>query len=125
MARQYNGDYIVPKINDSTHSLAQLYIFPLTNSIGSKVRTTNPGEGVQLVMGKSGLEAAEPMTVGKMFQETVARFPEHPALRHKEGEDWQTLTYREYYSSSLRAAKSFLKVCPCSGYHDNRCIVPQ
>ena len=94
--------------------------FAVTNGIVSgnvaqhqrrKVRTTVPGEGVDLLIGESGIEAAEPITVGKMFQETVAKYPTHPALRYKEGGEWKTITYSEYYNLSIKAAKAFLKVC--------------
>ncbi len=62
-------------------------------------------------IGKSGLEAVEPTTVGRTFQKTVANYPTHPALRHKEGEEWKTITYTDYYNLCVRAAKGFLKVC--------------
>ena len=75
-----------------------------------KVRTTVPYEGVDLLIGESGIEAAEPITVGKMFQDTVAKYPAHPALRYKEGGEWKTITYSEYYNLSIKAAKAFLKV---------------
>lgn len=75
-----------------------------------KVRTTDPSDGVDLAMGVKGIEAAPPITVGQMFQETVRKFPSHPALRYKEGGEWKSITYEEYYKLSIRAAKSFLKV---------------
>lgn len=75
-----------------------------------KVRTTDPSDGVDLAMGVKGIEAVPPITVGQMFQETVRKFPSHPALRYKEGGEWKSITYDEYYELSIRAAKSFLKV---------------
>ena len=76
----------------------------------TKVYSINPGEGVDLAMGESGITAEEPMTVGQMFQETMGKIPDHPALRYKEGETVQVITYREYYAQVIRAAKAFLKV---------------
>ncbi len=65
---------------------------------------------MDLAIGTSGLEAAEPTTVGRMFQDTVAKFPDQPAIRYKEGDVWVPLTYREYYNQCIKAAKGFLKV---------------
>ena len=50
----------------------------------TKVRTWMPGEKVDLVIGESGIEAEEPMTVGQLFKDAVARFQMHPALKYKE-----------------------------------------
>ena len=75
-----------------------------------KVRTTDPSEGVDLAMGVTGIAAIPPITVGQMFQETVRKFPSHPALRYKEEGEWKSITYDGYYKLCIRAAKSFLKV---------------
>ena len=74
------------------------------------VRTWNPDEKVDLAIGESGIEAEEPMTVGQLFKDAVARFPTHPALKYKEDGIWKTITYTEYYDLCIKAAKSFLKV---------------
>lgn len=81
-----------------------------------KVRTTDPSEGVDLAMGMKGMEAVPPITVSQMFQETVRKFPSHPALRYKEEGEWKSITYNGYYELCIRAAKSFLKV---------RCMITQ
>ena len=75
-----------------------------------KVRTTAPSDGADLAVGVKGIEAIPPITVGKMFQETVGKFPSHPALRYKEEGEWKTITYQEYYQLCIKASKSFLKV---------------
>ena len=75
-----------------------------------KVRTWNPGEKVDLAIGESGIEAEEPMTVGQLFKNVVARFPMHSALKYEEDEIWKTITYTGYYNLCIKAAKSFLKV---------------
>lgn len=61
-------------------------------------------------MGESGPEAEPTMTVNQMFTSTVQRFGNYNALGWKEGEQWKTMTYSEYYKSCRTAAKSFLKV---------------
>lgn len=61
-------------------------------------------------MGESGPEAEPAMTVNQMFTSTVQRFGNYSALGWKEGEQWKTMTYTEYYQSCRTAAKSFLKV---------------
>ena len=75
-----------------------------------KVRTTDPSEGVDLAMGVKGMEAVPPITVSQMFQETVRKFPSHPALRYKEEGEWKSIAYSRYYKLCSRAAKSFLKL---------------
>ena len=79
--------------------------------------TTDPSAGVDLAMGPEGIQADRPLTVGKMMQETVARFPQREALRHKAGDEWKAITYKEYYELSVKAAKSFLKVSKHTTLH--------
>ena len=79
---------------------------------GSRVRTSNPHETVHILRSDQGLEAADPVTVGQMFMETVKKYPTRPALCSKEScdEDWKEITFAEYYKLSFQAAKSFIKV---------------
>ena len=72
--------------------------------------TTNPAEGVDLIIGRTGLEAEAPTTVGRVFKDTVERIPDHPAHMYKENGQWKSITYKEYYNRCFAAAKSFLKV---------------
>ena len=73
--------------------------------------SVDPSQGVDLIVsGASELERAEPTTIGRVFRETVAKVPDHPALRYKEEGEWKTITYSQYYSNCVQAAKSFLKV---------------
>ena len=65
---------------------------------------------IDLAIGESGIEAETPITVGQLLQNTVTRFPVHPALKYKEEGIWKTITYTVYYNLCIRAAKSFLKV---------------
>ena len=65
---------------------------------------------MELTIGKSDIEAEEPVTVGQLFRDVVARFPKHPALKYKEDGIWKAITYTGYYGLCIKAAKSFLKV---------------
>ena len=76
----------------------------------TKVRTWMPDEEVDRARGESGIEAEKPITVGQLFKHAVERFPKHTALKYKEGGEWKSFTYIEYYDECIRAAKSFLKV---------------
>lgn len=78
----------------------------------TKVRSTNPFDGPDIVIGESGICAEEPVTIGQMMKLTVSKIPDHPALRYKTGEDtWNDVTFQQYYDLSMTVAKSFLKVC--------------
>eukprot|EP00731_Ephydatia_muelleri_P030983 Em0022g497a len=72
--------------------------------------TTNPAEGVDLLIGETGLEAEAPITVGRMFKDTAERLPDHPAHMYKENDEWRPITYKQYYDRCFAAAKSFLKI---------------
>ena len=72
--------------------------------------TTNPAEGIDLLIGETGLEAEAPITVGRMFKDTAERLPDHPAHMYKENDEWKPITYKQYYDRCFAAAKSFLKV---------------
>ena len=76
----------------------------------TKVRTWIADDKVDLAIGMLGIKAEAPVTVGEVFKHAVKRFPKHPALKYKEDGIWKTITYTEYYSLCIKAAKSFLKV---------------
>lgn len=75
-----------------------------------KVWTTAPGEGVDLALEKDGPASAKPITVGEMFQDTFQKYPNREALFYKEDGQWIGVTFAQYYSNCLQAAKSFKKV---------------
>uniref|UniRef100_A0A673IEQ5 Long-chain-fatty-acid--CoA ligase ACSBG2 n=1 Tax=Sinocyclocheilus rhinocerous TaxID=307959 RepID=A0A673IEQ5_9TELE len=77
---------------------------------GTELWTTHRDGEVKLRMGESGPEAEPPLTVNQMFTSTVQRFGNYNALGWKDGEQWKTMTYNEYYKSCRTAAKSFLKL---------------
>ncbi|XP_036377355.1 long-chain-fatty-acid--CoA ligase ACSBG2 [Megalops cyprinoides] len=72
---------------------------------------TSRGDGeVKLRLSESGPAAEPAVTVHQMFMSAVERFPKHTALGWKEGEQWKTLNYEQYYQQCRTAAKSFLKL---------------
>ncbi|KAL1270036.1 hypothetical protein QQF64_032325 [Cirrhinus molitorella] len=90
-------------------------VTPRPNSLslptkGTELWTTHRDGEVKLRMGESGPEAEPPLTVNQMFTSTVQRFGNYNALGWKEGEQWKTMTYNDYYKSCRTAAKSFLKL---------------
>ncbi|KAL6465440.1 hypothetical protein MHYP_G00255730 [Metynnis hypsauchen] len=72
--------------------------------------STEREKAVKLKMAESGPGSEPPVTVHQMFQDTVDKYGEHPALRWKKDGAWLTLTYREYQQQCRMAAKSFLKL---------------
>ncbi|XP_016326933.1 long-chain-fatty-acid--CoA ligase ACSBG2-like isoform X2 [Sinocyclocheilus anshuiensis] len=77
---------------------------------GTELWNTHRDGEVKLRMGESGPEAEPSLTVNQMFTSTVQRFGNYNALGWKDGEQWKTMTYNEYYKSCRTAAKSFLKL---------------
>ena len=77
----------------------------------TKYFSLQPDDPVELLIGKSGVAAVEPTTVGAFFKDSVERFPSTPALAFKGADgQWNGVTYTQYYNLCVRAAKSFLKV---------------
>ena len=82
--------------------------------------TTNPAVAVDIKLSadKDGNFAAEkPTTVSRLFQKAVAMFPDHPALRYRTCTAaggtfrWKELTYSQYYTKCLEAARAYIEVC--------------
>lgn len=84
---------------------------PATLSPAERLWSTSRDEGVRLRMEGSGPASETPITVHQLFLDTVEKHGDHPALASKEGGQWVTLTWRQYYEQCRAAAKSFLKVC--------------
>ena len=87
----------------------------------SIVRSSNPHERVAILRSEEGLEAADPMTVGDMLLSTVKKFPDRTAICFKESDaasDWKEMSFAEYYSFILQAAKSFVKARLTNNIHD-------
>ena len=79
---------------------------------GSRVRSSNPHEPLQILRSAQGLEKVDPVTIGQMFQDTVKIFPKKTALCFKEtgDSDWKEISFAKYYSFTTQAARSLLKV---------------
>ncbi|KAI4901675.1 hypothetical protein NFI96_008119 [Prochilodus magdalenae] len=67
-------------------------------------------KAVKLRLADSGPGSEPPRTVDQLFQDTVNKCGDVPALRWKKDGAWLTLTYREYQQHCRTAAKSFLKL---------------
>ena len=65
---------------------------------------------MDLALGTGKLEDKEPITVGKLFQDTVARIPNIAAMKYKIDGNWREIIYSDYYQMVIQAAKSFIKV---------------
>lgn len=76
--------------------------------------STSRDKAVKLRMEGSGPASETPVTIHQMFQETVEKYGNNPALVSKNEGQWVTLTWRQYYEQCRASAKSFLKVCFCA-----------
>ncbi|XP_069482545.1 long-chain-fatty-acid--CoA ligase ACSBG2-like [Ambystoma mexicanum] len=72
--------------------------------------TTARDGAVRLRMEETGPGSEPPVTTIQMFQDTVQRFGNLPALAVKRDGQWQTTTYLQYHQQCRAAAKSFLKL---------------
>ena len=79
-------------------------------TIRTKIRTTNPADGVDIAMGEEGIASDDPLTIPEVFKISVERYGERNALGYKEGDEWKFINYKEYYQLVVSAAKSFIKV---------------
>ena len=67
--------------------------------------------------GKEGeLSNSPAMSVMKFFEDTVAKYPNHPAMKVERDNTWVTWTYSEYLRDVKTAAKGFIKLGlePCN-----------
>ena len=76
----------------------------------TKFRTINPSDCMDIAIEGEGLASEEPTTIGAVFKEAVSKLPNHPALKFKEEGVYKEITYKQYYTFVLNAAKSLLKV---------------
>ncbi|XP_029439013.1 long-chain-fatty-acid--CoA ligase ACSBG2-like isoform X1 [Rhinatrema bivittatum] len=86
------------------------------HSIASKLApadslwTTEKDRAVRLRMAQTGYGAEPPITVHELFQQTLQRYSNWPALAAKRDGQWETITYLQYYQQCRAAAKGFLKL---------------
>nr|XP_012803447.2 long-chain-fatty-acid--CoA ligase ACSBG2 [Jaculus jaculus] len=50
------------------------------------------------------------MTIPELFQESANRFGMYPALASKNGQEWDILSFSQYYEACRKAAKAFMKL---------------
>ncbi|XP_026858704.2 long-chain-fatty-acid--CoA ligase ACSBG2-like, partial [Electrophorus electricus] len=72
--------------------------------------TSERDKAVKLRLASSWPGSEPPLTVYQMFQNTVDKFGDFPALKSKKDRAWVTLTYKEYQQECRAAAKGFLKL---------------
>lgn len=72
--------------------------------------STSREKAVKLRRAESGPGSEPPLTIYQMFQATVDKYGDHPALCWKKDGAWEKLTYNGYRQHCRTAAKSFLKV---------------
>ncbi|XP_057185821.1 long-chain-fatty-acid--CoA ligase ACSBG1 [Triplophysa rosa] len=70
--------------------------------------TTEDSGSVQLRIDE--LCPEQPITVHQMFMRSVKKYGNLPALATKRGNNWEKITFSEYYHLCRMAAKSFLKL---------------
>ncbi|XP_075060767.1 long-chain-fatty-acid--CoA ligase ACSBG2 isoform X2 [Mixophyes fleayi] len=75
-----------------------------------KLMTTQRDGAVQLRMEESGVASLPPVTIHQLFEETVKNYGEYTALASKHGDQWEKITYRQYYEQCRIAAKGFIKL---------------
>ena len=115
---------VKPDTVEETEAVEEVKEKPKASAVlRNKVRSADPREGVDMAIGESGITKTDPITVGKMFRDTVSKCPEHVALRFKDVEAgvWKEYTYTQYYQLCVQAAKSFLKV-KSTIFMYNKCI---
>ncbi|XP_072261276.1 long-chain-fatty-acid--CoA ligase ACSBG2 isoform X1 [Pyxicephalus adspersus] len=75
-----------------------------------KFWTTQRDGCVKLRMEKSGVASLPPVTIPQLFEDTVRKYGDNVALAYKQGDQWNKLTYKQYYEQCRIAAKGFLKL---------------
>ena len=76
----------------------------------TRIRTTDPSEGVDIAFGNGKMQKLDPVTVGKVFKKTVEELPNGIALRYKENNKLCDIKYSQYYEMVIQVAKSLIKV---------------
>ncbi len=67
-------------------------------------------EPVKLRIKDTNSTEYKPLSVYTIFEQTVNKRPNHPALCYKQQDKWLKFTYKEYFEICRKAAKSFIKV---------------
>lgn len=80
----------------------------------TQVWTTNPSEGVDLLMSEDGIGAMPPTTVIELFKDTCKSYSSTIAICEKIDDQklYTGYTYQEYWDKSWYAARAMRKVSP-------------
>ncbi|XP_063311929.1 long-chain-fatty-acid--CoA ligase ACSBG2 isoform X1 [Pelobates fuscus] len=81
-----------------------------TTTADMKLWTSQREGTVQLRMEESGVASLPPITIHQLFQESVSKYGDYVALASKVGDQWNTITYKQYYEQCRIAAKGFIKL---------------
>jgi long-chain-fatty-acid--CoA ligase ACSBG len=76
-------------------------------------RVSDKKKCVEINMSSSDdIATIAPITIIELFDSVVKKFPEHPALKHKNHitKDWETYTYLEYKERVEKMAKVFIRL---------------
>ncbi|XP_053318200.1 long-chain-fatty-acid--CoA ligase ACSBG2 isoform X3 [Spea bombifrons] len=79
-------------------------------SSNTKLWTTQRDGTVQLRIEESGVASLPPITIHQLFQESVGKYGDCVALASKQGDQWNKITYKQYYEQCRIAAKGFIKL---------------
>lgn len=76
-------------------------------------RVTDKEKLAKIYMGsKEEIGTIEPTTVIEMFKNSVEKFGDHPALKHKNSitKDYEVITYNDYKNRVEKIARVFIKL---------------
>ncbi|PIO27030.1 hypothetical protein AB205_0053470 [Aquarana catesbeiana] len=83
---------------------------PNTSTADLKFWTTQRDGCVELRTEESGIASLPPVTIHQLIQDSVQKYGDYVALASKQGDQWNKLTYKQYYEQCRIAAKGFLKL---------------
>ncbi|XP_040183169.1 long-chain-fatty-acid--CoA ligase ACSBG2 isoform X2 [Rana temporaria] len=83
---------------------------PNASTADLKFWTTQRDGCVELRTEESGVASLPTVTIHQLFEDSVQKYGDHVALATKHGDQWNKLTYKQYYEQCRIAAKGFLKL---------------
>lgn len=98
------------KPNDDASPEAVSVDQPNTSTADLKFWTTQRDGCVELRTEESGIASLPPVTIHQLIQDSVQKYGDYVALASKQGDQWNKLTYKQYYEQCRIAAKGFLKL---------------
>lgn len=98
------------KSNDDASPEAVSVDQPNTSTADLKFWTTQRDGCVELRTEESGIASLPPVTIHQLIQDSVQKYGDYVALASKQGDQWNKLTYKQYYEQCRIAAKGFLKL---------------